>query len=323
MRVSVIVPVYNREKTIRRCIDSILEQTYENIELIVINDGSTDDSLKIIESYGKKLKLIDQKNGGVSVARNKGIQVATGEAIIFVDSDDYIDSTFIGEMVKYYDEFDLVITGLSGFTEKGTVFRSAINLKVTTDYDILDLFSKYENFRFFSGPVRKLFKKSIIDQNKIRFNTNLSLGEDTCFVLDYLKNTSSIRFTDQSFYHCYIGANSLSRTNYDNIWEIMTTINTHYDSFLHSHQKKCHYVDTGRFYYRNVSIALNTAVVFHWSRKSFATLCEQIRQSGVLVKIKEPSNWYQKLIYNSLNRGHDNIVRMIIYCKNKIKLERF
>ena len=115
--ISIIVPVYNAEKTIKKCIDSILAQTYRNFELILINDGSRDSSLNILKEYentDERIVVISQENSGVSVARNKGIDSARGDYIIFVDSDDYISENALevlkGEIEKN-SKLDMVISG--------------------------------------------------------------------------------------------------------------------------------------------------------------------------------------------------------------------
>ena len=110
--ISVIVPVYNAEKTLRRCVDSILAQTFEDFELILINDGSKDQSGDICDEYAAKdsrVKTIHKTNGGVSSARNAGLRIAQGEYIAFIDSDDYIDNDYLLGF-KHYDA-DLIISG--------------------------------------------------------------------------------------------------------------------------------------------------------------------------------------------------------------------
>ena len=108
-KVSVVIPVYNTQKYLDQCLGSILFQTYRNLEIICVNDGSTDNSLAILQKYAKfdkRIKIIDQKNMGISPARNEGMKVATGEFIIFFDSDDFFDSTMIEEMVMKAEEYD-------------------------------------------------------------------------------------------------------------------------------------------------------------------------------------------------------------------------
>ena len=114
-KVSIIIPVYNAEKFIEKGIKSILEQTYKNIEIILINDGSADNSLKIIKKYEKKfpdiIKVYNQKNMGVGKTRNKGIEVSNGDYITFIDADDYIDSDFIETLMNKISDNDIIVSG--------------------------------------------------------------------------------------------------------------------------------------------------------------------------------------------------------------------
>ena len=111
--ISVVVPVYNVEKYLKQCLDSILVQTFSNIEIICVNDGSTDNSRKILEEYKKRdfrIKIVDKKNGGLSSARNAGMKVATGEFYSFIDSDDWIDKTMLE---KLYENITALNTDIS------------------------------------------------------------------------------------------------------------------------------------------------------------------------------------------------------------------
>lgn len=113
IKVSVIVPIYNAEKWLNRCIESILQQTFDNIEIILINDGSTDSSKDICFYYVQKdsrVKLINQDNSGVSVARNMALNVASGDFIQFVDADDYIDKDMIAKLVENSSNADIIVT---------------------------------------------------------------------------------------------------------------------------------------------------------------------------------------------------------------------
>lgn len=115
MKVSIIIPVYGVEKYIEKCIVSILEQTYKNIEIIVVNDGTKDNSIKIIEKYtnDKRIKIINKKNGGLSSARNAGLKIVTGEYIFFVDGDDWVDKTWIESILRELNNEDI---GVFSFT---------------------------------------------------------------------------------------------------------------------------------------------------------------------------------------------------------------
>ena len=192
MRVSIIVPVYNAEKVLHYCIDSILNQTFTDYELILVDDGSTDQSGRICKNYAHKnprIKYICQQNSGVSMARNTGIRVASGDYICFVDSDDYIDATFLEELVAaiekgysfamcgYNEKHDYIVDSDS----KQIVYKSE-NETIATKQELMAI----SELVLLSQPWNKVFCRSVIVENNICFPEDLSLGEDTAFVYRYL-----------------------------------------------------------------------------------------------------------------------------------------
>lgn len=205
-KVSVIIPVYNAEITLHRCVDSVLAQTFTNFELILINDGSIDDSKKICDDYAKKdsrVVVIHKENGGVSSARNRGINIARGKWITFIDSDDCIHAELLENLYK--GDEDLKICGyfdqLRSDSPNDRVYNS---VKECANY--LDLECKHN---YINAPWAKLFKASIIKQNNLLFNESLSLGEDTVFVLYYFNYCNSVRTINKALY-CYNRPNSLA-----------------------------------------------------------------------------------------------------------------
>ena len=203
-KVSIIIPVYNASNSIEKCIDSVESQTYKNIEIIAINDGSTDDSINIlrrIESKYENIKVIDKKNEGVSITRNKGIKMATGDYIMFVDNDDYIDSDYIETYIKeilIYD-YDIVIGGYRRENNKGKVIKQ--------QYLVDSEWSKY----IVLAPWAKLYKRQFLLKNKIEF-LSYGIGEDVYFnLLAYSKNPK-IKIINSIKYIWYFNDNSVSNT---------------------------------------------------------------------------------------------------------------
>ena len=134
-KVSIIIPIYNAEKYIKRCIDTIINQTYKNIEIIIKNDGSTDNSINLINKYKNKdnrIIVINQKNAGVSVARNNGIKKRDGTYVMFVDIDDWIELTMVEEMVKIIKEQEVDIVRCNFFRnyEDNTQKKVIIMIKI-------------------------------------------------------------------------------------------------------------------------------------------------------------------------------------------------
>ena len=202
MTISIIIPVYNASQYLSNCIDSIISQTYQDIELILIDDGSTDNSGEICDSYAKEdSKIIVQHklNGGVSSARNLGLSIARGEYITFVDSDDYLKKDYLKNLLNAslkYDA-DLVQAGFQKCTESCVeeVKCTSIDFATSSIDEIL------KHLRGFCCS--KLFRNSVIRENQLTFDEELTLAEDLCFVLKYCEFAKRIAFIHNTDY-CYL-----------------------------------------------------------------------------------------------------------------------
>lgn len=211
--VSIVVPVYNSEKTIDRCIKSILNQTYSAVEIILIDDGSTDSSRKICQKYidSKDIHYYYQENKGVSAARNYGIQLCHGEMIGFIDSDDYVKPTYIEEL---YDEtVDLSLCSCADTLEDGKVIKkSETPMEGVYDKINLDFIEVYKT-GLLGVCWGKLFKKSLLQE--LEFNENLMVCEDTLLVNQYYAKAQKIKFVKNINYLYTVGnANSLNNSKY-------------------------------------------------------------------------------------------------------------
>ena len=199
--ISIIVPVYNTEKWLNSCIDSILSQTYTNFELLLVDDGSTDRSCDICNDYVKKdsrVRVFHKENGGVSSARNLGLDYARGEWITFVDSDDWIEKTALYNMLEESDAD--IIVGSMHFANDNTIGTFPARGKVNGKKFELLLAENIDHHSI-CGPCAKLFKKKIIQDNHIRFNETLTFGEDSVFVKTYLIRAFSLRVVNSLCYH--------------------------------------------------------------------------------------------------------------------------
>ncbi|WP_407382393.1 glycosyltransferase family 2 protein [Ruminococcus sp.] len=230
--VSVIVPVYNAESKINRCIDSILAQTFTDFELILVDDGSQDTSGRICDEYTQKdprIKVIHQKNGGVSSARNTGIRAASGEYISFVDCDDYLEAEYLKVLYKGAQKAQLSICGVffcrEGITQKTSQKRyddfcySLSDKSIEITADLL----RYGRFNYVYS---KMYRKSILTDHHILFDEKISLGEDTVFVFEYLKRIETVYVIGDSYYN-YIKCqeNSLTNVFRENMYDSYILIN--------------------------------------------------------------------------------------------------
>ncbi|MCX0389374.1 glycosyltransferase, partial [Clostridium perfringens] len=222
--ISIIVPVYNSEKYIDRCIESLLNQTLKNIEIIIINDGSTDKSEEIIKYYSKSDKrvvLINKKNGGVSSARNLGIEKANGKYISFVDSDDWCNLDMFEILYNNAEKYNSDLTNIGYFLDNK---NGVCKLKECFDKNVFskdkDEIAEILNELPMGYSVLKLYRRDLL--KNIRFNENINFGEDAIFVLDYIKQIKSISVINKCSYH-YVKCNneSLSKRYVYNIEEFI------------------------------------------------------------------------------------------------------
>ena len=199
--ISIIIPVYNSEKTLNRCVNSILNQTFMDWELLLVDDGSTDKSGKICDQYALKdfrIQVFHKKNGGVSSARNTGLDYAIGSWITFVDSDDFIDATFLDTLIRLQSS-DLCISGIQFINNETILLPPEEYIKIENVAELDNLLNKL----YFTAPWGKVYKNEIIQKNNIRFNINLKIGEDTDFVLKYLLYINDIRLISKPLYHFF------------------------------------------------------------------------------------------------------------------------
>lgn len=222
MKFSVIVPVYNVQKYLKRCLDSVLNQTYKNYEIILIDDGSTDCSGDICDQYEKKyndVKVIHQENQGLSAARNCGLEAAKGEWIVFVDSDDWIEQDMLRTISEYMKETD---ADLYGFNTRKVDENNmeAGRLLFSVENNTMYFFNEEEKFDFFFYKLMqykigwevcfKVYKKSIIEEKNLRFvSTEKIFAEDYLFTFQYMLYVDKIAFLCNIFYNYFQRNDSL------------------------------------------------------------------------------------------------------------------
>lgn len=214
MKVSVIVPVYNAELYLERCVRSLVAQTYTNTEIIVVDDGSEDESLTIAKAWAEKDKrilVLCQCNKGVSAAKNHALRHATGRWVCFVDSDDEVADVYIEQLVADIADLPLVIQA----AEKIQLNGSSKYLMKRGDavIDITDFFSKYI-IGTFGFSWAKLFKMDVIKEHALHFEAGVHLAEDTMFLIDYLLCIDKVRISESCNYKYIERENSLVKQMY-------------------------------------------------------------------------------------------------------------
>ena len=209
--ITIIVPIYNSQKYLEQCIESIINQTYKNLEIILINDGSEDESLNICNKYKKidnRIIVINQENSGVSVARNSGLKKASGEWISFVDSDDWIEKKFCEILIKNATENNVDVV-FSGYNKVYKDEISKINVSNgVKKYSSEEFLIKVLNVQTSYGFIHmKLIKKSVI--NNIFFESELKVAEDALFNIKLCENVKNFLLVPQALYNYRINSNSI------------------------------------------------------------------------------------------------------------------
>lgn len=240
-KISVIIPIYNIANYLPKCINSILNQTFEDFELLLIDDGSTDDSVKICNSFAKvdrRVLVVQKENGGVSSARNLGIKKATGEYIAFIDGDDYVSSDYLEKLIKPHS--DLCICGGCYAKPDGSVLNELYpindDISLISDEKILCWFEKGLMYSVWG----RLFRLSIILDHNILFDENTTRGEDTIFMFRYIDYCKKAVFLSEKlyFYVKYVNEGSSSgRLNMANV-KALNHLDNYIDHWLKQHKQK-------------------------------------------------------------------------------------
>lgn len=194
--ISVIVPVYNAESTLKKCIDSILVQDFTDFEVILIDDGSQDKSLQICEDFAKKdnrIIVVHKENGGVSSARNYGLEIAKGKWVTFIDSDDYINGSYF----TIFEDKDLIFASYQIIQSGKLVYR--MTSEGLDNHSLSELVDKYGIDSMLRVPWGKFYKRNFIAD--IRFPADMKVGEDTCFVWKYLSKCKTYGVARKSIYY--------------------------------------------------------------------------------------------------------------------------
>ena len=219
--ISIIVPIYNMELYLSKCIESIIKQSYDNIEILLVNDGSSDKSIEICKKYEKndsRVRVINQKNCGVSSARNKGIDCSFGKYITFVDPDDYIEENMIERMYNVIEEkkADVVICGNKNIDENGKITNADIKNKELDMSGIDGLKGLLAEDIYNCVSWGKLYKKSVFSNNK--FNCETKICEDLEVLYKIFYKCKKIVYIPDKLYVWLSRKDSVTKQKYNDLW---------------------------------------------------------------------------------------------------------
>lgn len=303
-KVSIIIPVYNVEKYLSRCIESIIKNTYKNIEIILVNDGSKDKSQEIIndykEKYGDIIKAKKQENKGPAEARNVGIEMASGEYIMFIDSDDFIKEDYIENYVKTLkeDDYELVSGGYHKWQDGKITYTIKLEDKPWSKFMIM-------------GPYTKLYKKSFLKENDIKF-VKVNIGEDIYFNMQVNAIAKKVKIIDYIGYYWFTNNESISNTMHKNIknLEINKMLNGSYNAIVEKNAITDENRDLIELYYYNFIIW-----VLQWTTKNtkFKEMGKEYDKLFKWLKEKFPDYKKNKMIGINKPEGERLTVRLMFF----------
>jgi len=314
-KISVIVPIYNSEQTLKRTLDSIINQNYKNLEIILINDGSTDNSEKICNEYAERderIIVITQENRGVGEARNHGIDVSTGEFISFVDSDDTMDKNFYSELMVTQAETnaDVTVSNVKCIRDNDTFFpykTAFLQKRCTKEQFIKSLL----NFQFGNAVWGKIFKKECIQNIKFR---NIKINEDFIFFWNAVKNSICFSINFDVYYNYYIDTSaSLTKNKFTK--ENMSMIE-HIDEVVRDITIFYPYLKDDAINYYNACLFHNLILYYDYigSDASGELYLEEIKDMLLRAKeLKKITNYFL------ISEKNVNVGMLLKFIKEKIK----
>lgn len=240
VKYSVIIPVYNAEKTLCRCVDSLLAEAYSDMEIILVNDGSTDSSGTLCEQYAAEhicTRYIAKENGGVSTARNAGLDAASGTYVVFVDSDDYVCRSFFSDMDQMLEAYPYDLVQFSFTFDDGKEMRERrftplhVEGREQTMPCIVDAMCR----KTINGPVAKIYRRELIENAHIRFPVGASVAEDRAFNIKYSMQIQSYAVSDQPLYYVSTeNDNSLTRGRHKDLKQQFSVVKADFLAALES-----------------------------------------------------------------------------------------
>lgn len=262
-KISVIVPIYNVERYLERCIESILNQTLQDLELILVNDGSSDKSGEICEKYRDidNITVIHKENGGVSSARNLGINIAKGEFLTFIDPDDYIDNDALELLYDLAKNNNAEIACYSMKTYKNNMLTTKLveNYKVKI-FDRKNILKEYiENGTFLYSSCNKIYANRLFNSNRNRFSQDIHYAEDALFNYYIMNDASRLIFTNEQKYNYFINDNSTVKYVTEKRLDVLKAQKQIYYLILNNYKENIKYI-VNQYVKSSISIAIDIAL---------------------------------------------------------------
>lgn len=324
--ISIIIPVYNVEKYIAKCIESILNQTFKDFELILVDDGSKDSSGRICDFYAMKdnrISCFHKKNEGVSIARNFGIGKSKYNWICFIDSDDWVESHFLESFYKYeFEEKTLIIQGIlydySDIKKENKFFFKYNNKK----FPISNKEQIIESRILENGcPIGKLFNKNILTENNILFDQKISTHEDHLFVWTYLQHINNIQLSETVSYH-YMKREGLTLSSKFHPSEELIDVSDKLTNELNVLKDLCNISETEylKKVYMDFGVYQLIEAAYNINKNNYNTILKSIKERKNRFLLSDNKSFKRKIIFALLtSKIPTKIIYTIITYYKKLK----
>ena len=329
IKISVVMPVYNKELYLEKTLQSILNQTYKNFEIIIVNDGSTDNTKQICDEYAKKdsrISVYHIENGGVSNARNIGLKYVTGEYIQFIDGDDCINQGIFEKYISILESknYDILFSSYNKVDYLGNLL-DRVDIGYDGEYKkeeiLLDFAEQQIKTGYYGCVSNKLLKKDIIRKNRLIFNTTISVAEDLDFFLDVYKYSSDYFFINMESFNYLQNAENTSVLLYDNLdYYIQLLINLKMKDIL---------IESGYFYEENKRILEQRILDYIYYEVFYSKLNKDIIKRKVSnlynddkvmsgLTIKNVLS-FKNIVVLAIKKNKYNTVYNLLYLRNKLR----
>ncbi len=331
---SIIIPNYNNVKYIEKCIDSVLNQTYKNFEIIIVDDGSTDESIKSLKEKYKNIeniKLIFNNHYGVSKARNTGLSIAQGQWITFLDSDDFFDKNILTEAYNKIvnNDIDFIAFNLNLIDEKNRKIKNDLydNVCDSKNINVNELIEScvsikkigYKKYNYKYGNIRcigaKFYKRNIIEKNNIQFNEKLITFEDGIFNINYLNYCQNVYISSKKMYNYFVNSFSATKFKKFNL-TYKNTIN------LINYLRESSLI-TKEMFYNFLDESLNMLINVLIKNKKYEDVKNDFKLIKNIInnnkKVIDYSNIFFKIIYSLILKDKYYLVFIIYKIKYKLK----
>lgn len=302
--ISVIIPAYNSEKTIKKCVFSLLNQSYPYFKIIVVNDGSTDNTLDVLKKINdSRVKVISQPNKGVSIARNNGLSYVVTKYVAFVDADDYVGKDYLQKLIEGYnfDNIGLSIGGYKEVNNTNNIVEISFKEKIYSTGDLLNNILTNNGVMGFLW--NKLWQTDIIKKYSLRFNSKINMAEDLLFAIEYIKHIQyAYVIKNCDYYHVYCEYSLSSQTS---IKKLSSKYKESYNSFLTAEKEILKIIPS-----KNVA-ARNTA------KAKFAITCANFLRA---LELDDGNKKEDQILKKQLKRICISYTRIIIGRKGSISV---